>query len=189
MSTLEEHLESAYDVDVESQIALREADITREPAPAVDRFIIDDEDKANWALRKLARTVARHTDILEQARRERERIAAWEEEQTQKIVREQTFFESLLEQFHRNQLTVDPTKKTIKLPAGTLKARKAPDQLLIADEAEFVKWALENDPELVRTKHVPDRAMLRRTAYEYGEIVPGVTIEEGGIRYSVEVDS
>lgn len=186
--SLQEHLTETYEVDVESQIALREADVTREDPPSVQRFIIDDEDKANWALRKLARLEADRAAAEEQARLERERIAVWLESQTAKLDREASFFKGLLEQFHRNQLNVDPAKKTIQLPAGTLKARKAPDKVEVLDG--FITWATMNDrKDLLRVKVDPDKAAIKDALLKDGEVLEHVVRITGEVRYSVEVTS
>lgn len=192
--SLHEFLEDAYDVDVDAQMALH-SNLAVEGAVAVtidgpqQRFIVDDQDKANWALRKLAKIRAAQAEAENQARVERERIDTWLATQTGRFEQQSWFFESLLEQFHRNQLTADPSKKTIKLPAGTLRARKRPANVSIDDPDAFITWAQEHRPEFVRTKHEIERGAVKTAACKDGEVLPHITVEPGEDTYTVEVTS
>lgn len=186
---LQDHLAEAYDVDVEEQIAIAVAAENGETfhplaAPQADRFIIDDEDKANWALRKLAKITAARDDVKAQARVEFDRIATWLDEQLTRADREAEFFEELLEQFHRNQLTADPRRKTINLPAGTLRARKKPPNVEIEDVDAFLEWAREERPEFVRTKYEVARTAVKDAACKDGEVLPHVAVEPEGVSYT-----
>lgn len=186
--SLQEHLESAYDVDIEQEITNHQ--VMMSGGEVADRFIVDNEDKANWCLRKLARIEAARNAAREQARIEQERIAAWLEAELRRHERSAAWLETNLEQYHRNQLTADPKRKTIELPAGTLKARKAPDSVeILVDEETFLDWALDERPDFVRVSRVIDRKALREAAIKDGESIPNVYVQQGQVRYSVEVSS
>ncbi len=191
MSTLEEHLSDVYEVDVDEQLLLQETGVAGSSLEAVvdaPRFIIDDEDKANWALRKLARLNAQLEAVEEQARRERERIATWVADVSGPLNRQRVFFESLLEGFHREQLSADPNRRTIKLPAGTLKIRKTPASVELDDN--FVEWAQKRErDDLLRVKVEPNKAAIREAVLKDGEAISVVTIVAGELRFSVEVSS
>jgi hypothetical protein len=201
MSTLQEHLEETYDVDVEEQLELQMLSDNHPERREIQRFIIDDEDKASWALRKLAKIKAEADAASVQLAVEQARLADWFAQVTGPLDRQRGFFLGLLREFHEQQLASDPSKKTIKLPAGILKSIAGQNKWTI-DEDEFLGW-FDADldvqaamPELVRTKREPalkeiksrfeprdDRAVDPST----GEVVPGVTVAPGQRSFSVEV--
>lgn len=211
MATLQEHLEQSYDVDVEQQIALRiiEGSEPLDPMPAAaQRFIVDDEAKAEWALRKLARAEAEMARDRALATEEIAKISSWLEERSAVILRRIEFFSSLLVEFHTNEIAADPNRKTISLPSGTLRARKAADRWVIEAPEVFITWAKDNLPEAVRVKESPALAEIKSqlavskvacttedgqpgfyaSVPDTGEIVPGVTVVPvpGGLTYSVQ---
>lgn len=190
MSSLQEHLEATFDVDVEQEIGLREAHVSLEDEPArvrieAQRFVIDDEQKATWALRKLVRVRAELQEKTNDAQAEIARINEWMDREAERLERQESFFLSLLEEFHRTRLAQDPKAKTISLPAGSLKARKAPDNVDFDAEA-FVEWAQVTRPEFIRMKLEVDRAKVKEAVLKDGEILPGVEKVEGDLRFSVE---
>ena len=166
-------------------------------------FVVHDEASADWALRKLARVLAKAAEVTVLAERQRHAILAsvqayldpideWAGEQIDRLAKDAEFFESLLLTFHRNVLAEDPRAKTIKLPHGTLSSRKLPDRWEF-DEPTFIKWASENADELLRTKIEIYRAEAKKalsvaTTGEVvwgGEIVPGVTVTTGERDFTV----
>lgn len=95
------------------------------------------------------------------------------------------FFEGHLIDYHRGLLAEDEKKKTVKLIAGTLKARKSPDTVEIADD--FLEHARIARPELVRTSYAVDKKAVKEAVLKDGEILPGCSVVPGSINYSVEV--
>lgn len=159
-----------------------------------DRFVIDGPKTADWALRKLARIRGRIADNEALAAAEMARITEWLEAENGKLAHDVNFFEGLLTEYHRHVLADEPDRKTVALPGGKLVARKQPDRWEFGDD--FVAWAQAHIPELVRVKVEPDRAAAKKhlTALgaaavdvRTGEVVPGVTVEPGDVRFSVEV--
>lgn len=182
MTSLAEHLAETY--------ALPEGDEERAS------FRIEDNDGASWAMRKLAQAKRALLDIEEQARREEARIEAWCDEAEKAPTRDYQYFDALLREYHKRTLDGDSTLRTLVLPAGTLRARKAPDSWQAADVAAFLKWAKAQRPALVRTKEEPNIAEAKRVLEargpgvvdpQTGEIVPGLVVEAGQIAFSVEV--
>jgi phage host-nuclease inhibitor protein Gam len=100
----------------------------------------------------------------------------------------------LLEAYHRNVLQSDPTAKTVKLPSGTLIARKRPDNVEIDDEDAFLSWAIHHRRDefirIVPEKRSVDRNVVKEYALKHGEVLPGVTAitgDDAGITFKVEV--
>lgn len=187
MSALEEYLlgdPSADDLD--------------EAPPAPENL-----EEADWQMRRLARLRRRMAENEAIAAAEIALIRKWLADENDKVERTAAFFETSLAAFHEHLLAEDPKRKTISLPAGTLKARKHPDRVDVIVPDLFVKWAQAEKPELVRTKVEPDKTAIKRllsagpSAGDYGlalvdpatgEAAPGVVLVEGEVSFTVDVD-
>lgn len=150
-------------------------------------FRIEDTDAANWAVRKLAKADAEIRDNAKQAEREIERVNAWLEDACRSAVETYERMQMLLEDYHRRLLEADPQRKTVKLPAGTLSARKLPDNIEISDEKTFIEKMRVARKEFVRTKYEIARQAVKDAVLKDGEIVEGVERVEGAISFKVEV--
>lgn len=164
------------------------------------RFVVDNETKADWAIRKLVAIRERIAANGAQADLILRQTDAWLREVNEAERKHEAFFQSLLAEFHLAALREDDRRKTIKLPAGTLSARKSPPTLSLEAD-RFIEW-LDGRPELVaampdlvRVKREPDKVEIKRvfTARDDGslvtpdgEVVEGATLLEGGIRFSIK---
>lgn len=193
--SLQDHLGDTYDVDIEAQLALRlpAVEALAPDAPAVvsgqvhERFIVDNDDKAQWALRKLAQLQAELDDVEEQVVRERRRIDEWHEAQLKKHAPAIQLFESMLLDYHRARREADPKCKTINLPAGTLHSRATKSKAEIEDVEAFIAWAKDERPDLLRTKLEVEKAKVNDAVCNDGEVLPHVSVVAAEVRYSVEV--
>jgi hypothetical protein len=158
-------------VEAEAEEALDGLDEPAEEA-GPSRFKVRDPASADWALRKLAKVRARQEEVRALAARQREAVMAvvarhlapvdeWEADQAERLGHEEAYFEGLLAEWHREVLAEDPRQRTVRLPHGELVARKAPDRFEV-DEKEFLAWARQAVPALVRVREEPDRQALRR---------------------------
>ena len=194
---LAERIEQALVPDepnVDEEIAWRDENPTETP-----RFIVDDDSKADWAIRKLSAIRERMAANDAQADLIFQQTEAWLREVNEAEQKHAAFFESLLAEFHLSQLQEDPKKKTIKLPAGTLSARQSPATLSVDPDA-FLIWydaahRADEFPGLVRIRREPDKPTIKQafTARDDGslvtpdgEVVDGATLLEGGIRFSIK---
>ncbi|GIM44452.1 phage protein [Collibacillus ludicampi] len=160
-----------------------------------ENFVVDTKEKAVWALRKLAKIRQEMAENQAIAEKEIERIKAWLEDVNGGLQRDAEYFESLLQAYHRMVLEENPRAKSIKLPYGTLKARKQePDY--IRDEEKLLIWTKANRPDAVRVKESVDWSSLKRTIVstengvavdENGQVIEGITVVDCGIKFSVEV--
>ncbi|GIM47590.1 phage protein [Collibacillus ludicampi] len=160
-----------------------------------ESFVIDTKEKAVWALRKLAKIRREMEENQSIADKEIERIKLWLEDVNGALQKDAEYFESLLQAYHRMVLEENPKAKTIKLPHGTLKARKQePDY--IRDEEKLLAWTKENQPEAVKVKENVDWSTLKKMIVstengvaidENGQVIEGITVVDRGIKFSVEV--
>lgn len=156
-----DHVEPAEDYDawLDSTVGIEPALIAAEPrqAPA-DRFVVDDDHKADWTLRKLAQLDARKRERAAFVAAEMERLQAWQAHEHDKDERFAEYLTALLRPYYdqlKEQGVVTAKQKAYKFPHGTLTARLAPIEWDV-DETTLLAWAEATDPEtLVRVTKAP----------------------------------
>lgn len=159
-------------------------------------FVIDTEQKANWALRKIKQLQDKMEANTLMARTENERVTAWLKEVSEPLQRDIDFFTGLLEQYHREVIERDPKAKTIKLPHGNLKMRVQQPEFR-RDENKLLAWLKKTDrKDYIVVKESPAWAELKKVLKvvgtsmadpETGEVVDGVEVVEREPKFSVEV--
>lgn len=171
------------------------SEITPEHPGEPDRFTVQSKDQAEWCLRQISRLKAQQSETEQLAQAEIEKINAWKEKETAKITSSIAFFEGLLKDFHRRILKEDPKAKTIKLPSGSLEARKVPPEIK-RDKNILLPWVEKNRPDFVVVEKNVDWAGLKKelqfdngVAFDplTGEIVPGVEVVDRGTEFRVRV--
>lgn len=165
-------------------------------------------EAADWQVRRLVRLRRRMAENEATAASEIQVIRTWLAEENARLQRSAAFFEQSLTAFHQQLLDDDPKRKTVSLPAGTLKARKHPDRVDVVDVDLFVRWAQAEKPELVRTKVEPDKTAIKKLLGvgpeagdpeigsvghilidpATGEAAPGVYLVEGETSFAVDCD-
>lgn len=175
------------------------------------RFTLGDDGQADWAARKLAAVRARIESTNETAKRQVDAIMemvephvapirAWHDETVSPLLDEETYWEGLLTLYHRDVVLVaDKDAKTVKLPHGTLKARKSPDKWNVAEETTL-DWARAHAHELIRTKEEIDKALLKKVLKpnSLGQAIldlpegqlaaAGVEVTPGEVKFTVETE-
>lgn len=180
------------DLDDQLNVALKDT----QAAASSGAFQVTTLEHANWAVRKIAqhRAVLAESEALYDT--ERARLDAWRADQQARCADACEFLGGLLRRFHEDRLVDDPKAKTIRLPAGDLVARKAPDRIDVDLDA-FVPWAQATGrDDLLRVKVEPDKPAIRQAVGDVmedgrvvhgdtGEFMPGVTWIDGDVRFSV----
>ena len=175
-------------------------------SPVEDRFKIEDDGGAEWALRRLAKLEERARGVKLLAEEEREKLKMWEESELHRLESDGEHLRDLLREYHTRLLLEDDRRRTVRLPHGTMAIRKLPDKWEIDPDA-FLIWAKANAPALVKVVELPKLAEAKQAlkplsdlsaqvpgsvtaaVSEDGEIVPGVVIERQADRWSVTVES
>ena len=163
-----------------------------EAEDTVDAWQVQDEAGAEWAIRKIAAAQLRIDNVRKLAESERARLAHWEATATQP---DQTTIDALTEKltaWHARILEADAERKTIKLPHGTLSARKKAAGWEW-DEAAYIKWAAKNAPETIKR---PEPTILKAEAKKRadallkatGEVPPGATPIKPTVSYTVKAN-
>lgn len=163
---------------------------------APSSFAVDNADRANRAVRKIGAIQAELAAGEALYRLERERLEAWIADERMRAERALDWLTTLTAGYHAVVLDEDPKRKTIRLPAGDLVARKQPDVWTVTAPEDLIAWAEQSGWDEVIRRRDPevDRAAMKkafRPAGEGavtpdGEAVPGVVIVEGETSYSVK---
>ena len=163
------------------------------------RFVVDDDQKAEWCIRKIAEAKKEMMDWIEF-------YVAQTDKVKDRCERRIQFFEMKLEQYFGSvPHKVTKTQESYQLPSGKLVVKKqAPEYE--RDDALILAWLKANDEDrFVKTKESVDWAELKKkidvlqlTAgdeqvaeqvvfTETGEVVPGITVTERPDVFKVEV--
>ncbi len=132
---------------------------------AEERFMVDDDLKADWCVRKIMEEDA-----------ELERLSAWYERQI-KAAKQQhdarvAYFTSLLEDyFDTVPARESKTMSKYSLPSGDMVRVKEKADFRAVDEEKLLSWCITNDPDLVKTTASP----------KWGEIKKRLSCVEGMI--------
>ena len=158
-----------------------------------EQFKIDTPEKADWALRKYAQA----KKAVDEFTRQRDDMIAqaneWLAEVSKEHLETMRRMESLLMEYHREQLRQNPKAKTITRPAGTLKS--VTRNKWHYRENDLLKWLKEHRPDLVRVKEEPNKDQLKKVAKvhangfvytEDGEKIEGVMVTPE-TKFSIEV--
>lgn len=168
---------------------------THEPEP--DRFVIEDDSQAAWAMRKLRDLRRSQTEINAVVLSEVEAINEWAERQRGKLDRDLEHFENLLIEYATKQREVEG-RKTIDLPTGRVTSRLSTESWTV--KPEFTQWAKDFAPDLVRQKvtESPETVEVLKEHLEFvngkvikketGEIVEGIEIKTPTVNYKVETE-
>lgn len=156
-----------------------------------ERFKIEDDSQATWAMRKAAAARARLTEIQAIADAEIERIQQWAEHESRVPIRDLDYFEGILIEYGRQQRAEG--RKTVSTPYGSIKSRSGQARFVFSDKAQFIEWARANRPEWLVVKEDVSLSALRDASItasadpESGEVIPGLDVEPPTVNFTVEV--
>lgn len=160
-------------------------------------FVIDDDSKANWALRKIASFIKKQKKNNELAQAEIEKIESWNKEENEKIQQDIDFFQAQLAVYATQKREEEPKNKSWKLPNGRIKFVKQQPKWNYDDEKllESLKGSELND--FINVKESPNKPAIKKSFAvnngvvvnpDTGEFLEGVTVEERPDQFKVEVD-
>lgn len=157
----------------------------------VRHFTIDDKDRADWAVRKIATYQSKIKEAEAVAGKRIAQVNAWLDSITKENMEQIAFFEGLLRPFAEQELQ-GAKKRSFSLPSGTVGFRKAQPKYLIGGEPvsgkneKLTKWVKENSKEHLVVKEETNWTDFKKTLNVQGgqaitadgEIVPGIVVEE-----------
>lgn len=150
-------------------------------------FIVDNDEKADWAARTVKEEAEERDRLLELVKSERERLDAREAEIKERYIRKTENLESQLISYMATVKTRDtPTQSTYALLNAELVYKKAHTD--IAPAEGLVDWLEANRPELVKVEKKPDWAEVKKKVIvlnggvyamcDTGEIIDGIVSKE-----------
>lgn len=185
-------------MNVLQQYELMEVEDIQAISSEDSKYEIKDLESLNWAFRKLAALKSQEKEIKQLANIERDRIAAWEKSELSTIGNSTSFFESLIQNYHAQQLAENPKAKTISTPYGKSKTRRSGESVEKIDENQLLEYVFENDlaefikssvkwADLKKTLLIAEISGEKAVVDENGQLVPGVSVKPESVSFSVEV--
>lgn len=166
----------------------------------------EDNERANWMLRKLRTLEAQDADDARLVRAEKAKLDAWLDARKSSRARSRAWFTQALEGYMRIVARRDNVK-SLSLPNGRLKLSKPSERIVTFDPDAFAEWSGLNAFAFSRPKIEPDKVELKRKCQPIGyqvedanpavesssvafggEVIPGVAIERDTTdRFGVEL--
>jgi phage host-nuclease inhibitor protein Gam len=154
--------------------------------PQEDAFIIDNDKKADWAVRKVKEAQEERDRLLELVAARKEELAEQERRIIEQYEKATEYLIAQLTQY-MDMVKVKKTKtqETYQLLSGKLVYKYGGTDYK-RDDAQVIAWCEANGHnELVKTKKELSWAELKKTitvqdyvaVSEDGEVIPGITIE------------
>jgi len=160
-------------------------------------FTIQDDQQANWALRKVRQFQQQQKENNALAESEIEKIQEWNDQENTKAQHSIDYFQGLLARYAMDKRKDDPKFKTLKLPNGKIRFAKQQPKFNYNDDEIIDALKQSNRTDLINTKETPNKAEIKKRFEvngnslvdpETGEIIPGVSVEHRDEKFSVEVD-
>jgi len=143
------------------------------------RFRIQDDNQADWALRKIARARQDLKEAEETAAMEIEKINRWLDGQRDESLRTELFFTVLLQEYYEPRFMTNPDKKTYKLPSGKVQ-RRTQQPLFDRDNEALLAWLKQRGmTDYVEVKETPKWGELKQQVQVVGE---HVVIKDGPLK-------
>jgi len=152
-----------------------------EASPIAEAFTVDDDSKADWAMRKLASLRRKQAENKAIAEAEIQRVTKWLETVNTSLENDASYFEAVLTPYALLQRSEG--RKSVLLPHGTIKTTAGRPKIEIEDEEAFLAWAKESENSVIRIKTEIDKKALNALIRDdnqvistQGEIVPAVRV-------------
>lgn len=117
-------------------------------------FSINNDEKADWAIRKILRLQQKNNDIKQLAELQINKIKQWQERESEGNDNSISYLTSLLEPYAKSKL--DGKKKTVKMPSGNVSFRaKSPEYYIAGNKVDgknqrLIDHVKKSDPEFLK---------------------------------------
>ena len=177
---------------------MNEATLLQEP-PAIDEilhpsgelstseqaFIIDTQEKATWAARRILHAQSRKAEREHLAKTYKAQIDLWLEGACKPDRDTIETLSGFLAPYLRQELDGNQRRKSIKLLGATIGYRTLPRKIEIINAEQAIKFCETNHPDAIIIKKDLSRSELRKLA-EAGTLIPGVVLDGGTERLYVK---
>ena len=164
-----------------------------------DEFRVDNDNKADWALRVIRDNEAERDRLIEIAKAQIEELKAQIEEITTKYDNKSAFLKNCLAEYIMSVPRKETkTQETYQLLSGKLVLKKA-SQKMVPNEDTIVKYLEENKlDEYIKVKKSPDWAEFKKSLKivdgsvinaTTGEVIPGeiIAIEDVPSKFDISL--
>lgn len=167
-----------------------------------DHFIIDNDQKANWALRKIRHLNQKKKENqdfadkeIEAIQKEIDEINEWLESENDSLDNDIEYMEGMLRVYAEQLKSDAPKLKTHKLPFGRLQFRKQRDKWNY-DNDKLLEFAEQNLADTIKVKKQVDKRKLKKkikvvgskaVVADTGEVVEGIEVIQRGEKFKVKV--
>jgi len=167
-----------------------------------DHFLIDNDQKANWALRKIRHLKQKKKENKEFAeteikaiQKEIDEVNEWLESENESLDNDIEYMEGMLRVYAEQLKEDDPKLKTHKLPFGQLQFRKQRDKWKY-DNDKLLEFVEKNLKDTIKIKKKVDKRKLKKkirvvgsktVVADTGEVVEGIEVTERGEKFKVKV--
>ena len=168
-----------------------------------NNFVIDNDSKANWALRKIRHMKQNQKknkklaeSQIEKIKKEIDEINHWLEKENDKIQKNIDFMKTKLKNYAYDLKDENPGLKTHNLPFGALKFRKRRPKWNYEDD-RLLEFAQKNLKEAIKVKKKVDKRKLKKKSEvvgdkavleDTGEIIEGVKVVQRPEKFKIDVD-
>ena len=165
-------------------------------------FVVDDDSKASWCLRKIKKMKKKLNDnerlaeeLISKIEKEIRDLEEWRDSENEKIKNNIDFLQNKLRGYADSLRDEDPDLKTYSLPYGDLKFRKQRPTWKY-DEDKLLEFLEESKPKMIRIKKKPDKRNIKKEVEvvgnkvvlpDSGEVVEGITIVDRPENFKVDV--
>lgn len=165
-------------------------------------FVVDNDKKAVWCLRKIKhlKEKQKHNSELakaeiEEIQKEIDEVQEWLDKENDRLSSNIEYFESLLFSYALKLREENPEFKTHKLPFGQLQFRKKRPKWKY-DNEKLLEFVEKNYEELVKVRKNVDKRKLKSWVKivggkvimeKTGEVIEGVEVEERPEKFNVKI--
>ena len=161
-------------------------------------FVIDNDNKANWALKKIREATAEADRLKAIITAERDELAEKEKQINEKLDHETGYLKGLLySYFETVEHKATKTQESYKLLDGSLVYKIPTRKITKPDDEALVAYLKQNAPELVKTVETPAWGEFKKALMvaddgtvvnsDTGEVLDFIGIEETAGSFDVKV--
>jgi len=166
-------------------------------------FVVDDDNKATWCLRKIRHFKSKQDknkelaeEQISEIEKEIREVEEWLEAENSKLENSIEFMKSKLYSYAQQLREENPDLKTHKLPFGQLQFRTQRPKWNY-DNDKLLDFAKKNYQELIKVKKSVDKRKLKSQAIivdgrviieKTGEVIEGVEVVERGEKFKVKTN-
>jgi hypothetical protein len=158
---------------------------TEELSTRDETFVIDTQEKATWAARKILQAQTRIAERENLAKTYKARIDLWLDDACKPDSETIDNLSSFLDPYLHQELENIKRRKSIKLLGATIGFRTLPRKVDIINPEQAIDFCETHHPDAVIVKKDLSRSELRKLA-ESGTLIPGVVLDGGTERLYVK---